>query len=381
VDARARDPDRLRALLERAGAGVPPLVGLLLASLLLLALGATSAAASAQQARGARADRVVAREFVRAEVGGFVRAHTGESIFVPPGVLAHSGYVTITARGRGVYDVHIAVPWHGTVAVSIPLRRKTDTILHDVGGVWLAEGQRAGQRTVWVTQLSWFTTLVSKAVDKVTGALCLSFSLPAIAQCVLEKVGAHVDGKLVSWIESKLPQNCVAQLAEAGVTSARGGPAAIILAIMKQAESGSCVGSAGEVGFKAPPNTPSPATGPSPSPAPTPSPVPAPTPGPTPGPPPQTWSEQETPNHPVNTFTDYHNASGEGPAIAAGLWVQVSCKVYDPTIGSVNPDGYWYRIASAPWDDAYYSPANTFMNGDPYGGPYTHNTDFNVPDC
>ncbi len=101
-----------------------------------------------------------------------------------------------------------------------------------------------------------------------------------------------------------------------------------------------------------------------------------------PAPPPQqTWSEQETPNHPVNTFTNYHNASGMGPAIASGQWVQVSCKVYDPTIASVNPDGYWYRIASSPWNGAYYSPANTFMNGDPYGGPYTHNTDFAVPDC
>ncbi len=95
----------------------------------------------------------------------------------------------------------------------------------------------------------------------------------------------------------------------------------------------------------------------------------------------QTWSEQETPNHPVNTFTNYHNASGMGPAIASGQWVQVSCKVYDPTIASVNPDGYWYRIASSPWNNAYYSPANTFMNGDPYGGPYTHNTDFAVPNC
>lgn len=102
---------------------------------------------------------------------------------------------------------------------------------------------------------------------------------------------------------------------------------------------------------------------------------------PPPPPPAQTWSEQETPNHPVNTFTNYHNASGMGPAIAAGQWVQVSCKVYDPYIASVNPDGYWYRIASSPWNNAYYSPANTFMNGDPYGGPYTHNTDFAVPNC
>jgi hypothetical protein len=100
-----------------------------------------------------------------------------------------------------------------------------------------------------------------------------------------------------------------------------------------------------------------------------------------PPPSPQIWSEQETPKHPVNTFTNYHNASGMGPAIAAGQWVEVSCKVYDPTIQSVNPDGYWYRIASVPWSNVYYSPANTFMNGDPYGGPYTHNTDFAVPNC
>ena len=100
-----------------------------------------------------------------------------------------------------------------------------------------------------------------------------------------------------------------------------------------------------------------------------------------PPPPAPTWAEQETPNHPVNTFLNYHNASGVGQAIPAGTWVQVSCKVYDPTIGSVNPDGYWYRIASAPWSNIYYAPANTFMNGDTYGGPYTHNTDFAVANC
>jgi lysophospholipase L1-like esterase len=107
----------------------------------------------------------------------------------------------------------------------------------------------------------------------------------------------------------------------------------------------------------------------------------APSGGPPPSSPPANHLEQETPNYPVNTFANYHNASGMGPQIAAGQWVEVSCRVYDPTIGSVNPDGYWYRIASAPWSNAYYAPANTFMNGDPYGGPYTHNTDFSVPVC
>lgn len=70
-----------------------------------------------------------------------------------------------------------------------------------------------------------------------------------------------------------------------------------------------------------------------------------------------------------------------GVKIAAAAYVQVSCKVYDPTIASVNPDGYWYRIATSPWNNAYYAAANTFMNGDPWNGPYNHPTDWNVPNC
>ena len=69
------------------------------------------------------------------------------------------------------------------------------------------------------------------------------------------------------------------------------------------------------------------------------------------------------------------------PSLASGQCVEVSCKVYDPTIVSVNPDGYWYQIATSPWNNQYYAPANMLMNGDPWGGPYTHNTDFAVPDC
>lgn len=83
----------------------------------------------------------------------------------------------------------------------------------------------------------------------------------------------------------------------------------------------------------------------------------------------------------VNTFTNPYNASGLGPRIAPAQWVEVACKLYAPQIASVNPDGYWYRIASSPWSGASYAPANTFMNGDPWGGPYTHNTDFSIPDC
>lgn len=83
----------------------------------------------------------------------------------------------------------------------------------------------------------------------------------------------------------------------------------------------------------------------------------------------------------VNTFSNYHNASGMGPRINPLQTVDVSCKVLDGTIASVNPDGYWYRIASSPWSNGYYAPANTFLNGDPIQGPYANNTDFAVPDC
>jgi hypothetical protein len=83
----------------------------------------------------------------------------------------------------------------------------------------------------------------------------------------------------------------------------------------------------------------------------------------------------------VNTFANPRTGAGAGPRIAAAQYVQVACKLYAPTIASVNPDGYWYRIASPPWNGAFYAPANTFMNGDAWSGPYTHNTDFAVPNC
>lgn len=127
-------------------------------------------------------------------------------------------------------------------------------------------------------------------------------------------------------------------------------------------------------------NTTSP-TPPPAGPTPTPTTGPTPTPTPTSVPGQKTYAEQEG-HYGANTFTNPYNASGIGPnKIPAAAWVQVSCKVYAPAIQSASPDGYWYRIASSPWNNTYYAVANTFMNGDPWGGPYTHNTDFNVPDC
>jgi hypothetical protein len=223
-------------------------------------------------------------------------------------------------------------------------------------------------------------SMVNALVDEVDAARnCLN------GANIFKKVGcATIFGATASGSIAKF-------IATAGIDGLREAPAAIVRGLWGLLQEGMYIGDvAGAVfapgstslaikpaGSSAPPGSSpisSPPTGTAASP---PSSVP-----PTPAPPaPQVWLEQETPNHPVNTFTNYHNASGMGSPIAAGAWVQVSCKVYDPTIQSVNPDGYWYRIASAPWNNVYYSPANTFMNGDPYGGPYTHNTDFAVPNC
>lgn len=126
-------------------------------------------------------------------------------------------------------------------------------------------------------------------------------------------------------------------------------------------------GAAGEEHSPTVPVTPN--VGPPPS-----APVPAPT-------TPRTWPAQQG-SRGVNTFLNPYNASGMGARIAPYQWVEVYCKVHAPQIVSANPDGYWYRIASPPWNGSYYSPANTFWNGDvPGRTPYTHNTDFSIPDC
>ncbi len=81
------------------------------------------------------------------------------------------------------------------------------------------------------------------------------------------------------------------------------------------------------------------------------------------------------------TFKDPFNPSETGPKVPFRQEVQVSCKVKAFSIDSIGPEGYWYRIASPPWNNEYYSPAITFLNGDPVEGPYTHNVDREVPTC
>jgi hypothetical protein len=84
----------------------------------------------------------------------------------------------------------------------------------------------------------------------------------------------------------------------------------------------------------------------------------------------------------ASTYANPHTLSEPGNPVEPGQTVKVICRVYAPEPPSVNPDGYWYRLASLPWNGRYYAPANSFWNGDiPGHRPYTHNTDKRIPIC
>src|SRR5436305_140533 len=92
------------------------IVALLPAVLLALAPSA-HAAGSGHASRG----HVLTRVFVHKNRGAHIRARGGEGIYVPPGVMTRSGWVTISAVGRNVYEIHVGPSWHGTVAITLPL--------------------------------------------------------------------------------------------------------------------------------------------------------------------------------------------------------------------------------------------------------------------
>lgn len=84
------------------------------------------------------------------------------------------------------------------------------------------------------------------------------------------------------------------------------------------------------------------------------------------------------------TYTNPFNPVDTGPAVLPLQKVRVSCKVYAPSFASVSPDGYWYRLASPPYDNRDYGIANSYLNGNPAVGTSNVpqiNTDFKVPDC
>jgi hypothetical protein len=92
--------------------------------------------------------------------------------------------------------------------------------------------------------------------------------------------------------------------------------------------------------------------------------------------------EEEAGEDGASTYANPYKLSETGKRVEPGQTVRVSCRVYSPEPPSVTPDGFWYRLASPPWNGRFYAPANSFWNGDVPGQlPYTHNTDKSVPIC
>jgi hypothetical protein len=81
----------------------------------------------------------------------------------------------------------------------------------------------------------------------------------------------------------------------------------------------------------------------------------------------------------ARTYRNPRDLIGEGPRITNHTTVQVSCVITATLATSAGK--YWYRVVTLPWGNQYYSPANSYLNGDPQGGPYTHAVDPAVPNC
>jgi hypothetical protein len=73
---------------------------------------------------------------------------------------------------------------------------------------------------------------------------------------------------------------------------------------------------------------------------------------------------------------------GLGQPVQPGEKVEVVCWFYQSNAeASVKRDGWWYLIASQPWNRQYYTVANSYLNGDPPEGPYINTVDNGVPVC
>jgi hypothetical protein len=74
---------------------------------------------------------------------------------------------------------------------------------------------------------------------------------------------------------------------------------------------------------------------------------------------------------------NYATAGGtQGPSIPGNAAVQISCRVEGFKVADGNT--WWYRIASGPWNNAYYVSADAFYNNGQTSGSL-HGTPFVDP--
>jgi hypothetical protein len=273
-----------------------------------------------------------------------------------------NGNATITALGGGRYDIHIDVPWHGMVAVTLPLRNKLDGVLHRIANIWVPEGRHPGEGKVWVNQLSWFST-ISSTVAK---ALCLTLDPKKFVTCLLLKGINAIDKKLAVWIAEKISHSCLAAI----VANVAFGRATLPLVLFTEP---ACVGNAvdGPPVTTSPPPSPAPPGSPPPSPSSPPSPSPQPTPSPSPSPSP---SPPSYAYHVMGTCEDgacglnvrsgpgYSNYAMVG-TLAANAEVDIVCQAAGETVGpsptTGNSSAIWDKLTSGGWvSDLYISTPN-----------------------
>jgi len=90
----------------------------------------------------------------------------------------------------------------------------------------------------------------------------------------------------------------------------------------------------------------------------------------------------ETTGGVTHTWTNYTNAGGtQGPSIPSNATVEITCAIQGFRVADGNT--WWYKIASIPWNDAYYASADAFYNngattGSLVGTPFV---DPSVPTC
>jgi hypothetical protein len=83
----------------------------------------------------------------------------------------------------------------------------------------------------------------------------------------------------------------------------------------------------------------------------------------------------------ARTYGAPYKMMDEGKRIDNHATVRVSCKIVAPSAGASTVGTYWYRIASPPWNDQFYSPTNSFLNDDPITGSHEKIVDEGVPYC
>lgn len=81
------------------------------------------------------------------------------------------------------------------------------------------------------------------------------------------------------------------------------------------------------------------------------------------------------------TFRNPRAFRGNGARVSPLQRVEVVCRFYDPNAPPSVQPGWWYLLAEPPWNRQYYSPANSYLNGDLPEGPALTSVDSGVPVC